>query len=302
MSRKPSIWSFKDRGPWGNAKYRGNCSGHVVRELIESLRPKTFIDPCVGSGTSIEVADEMGVRAIGLDLRFGFNVLRDSIRAAAGLEADLCFSHPPYFSMILYSGNVYDGAHPDDLSRCEDVEDFNEKMQQMLLNQRDATVPGGYYATLIGDQRQAGRYYSYQAECIARMPRDELRGVIIKAQHNCMSDFKTYNGSPGLPWITHEYLLVWQKPKTRSGWWFALRTISTEAHARVRSTWTGIVRQALVSLGGKATLKELYERVMENAPERAESNSNIDAKVRQVLQRHPAQFQRVDRGVWSLAA
>src|SRR5690606_927275 len=109
MSRKPSIWSFKDRGPWGNAKYRGNCSGHIVRELIECLHPKTFIDPCVGSGTSIEVADEMGVQAIGLDLRFGFNALRDSIRETAGIEADLCFSHPPYHSILVFSGNVYDG-------------------------------------------------------------------------------------------------------------------------------------------------------------------------------------------------
>ena len=43
-----SILSYKDRGPYGNANYRGNCSGYVIKDLIEQLykdkKPKKFIE------------------------------------------------------------------------------------------------------------------------------------------------------------------------------------------------------------------------------------------------------------------
>src|SRR5690606_21595932 len=128
---------------------------------------------------------------------------------------DLVISHFPYHDMILYSGNMYPEVHPDDLSRCSSVDDFVEKCHLALLNQREATLPGGYYATLIGDHRKKGEYRSYQAEFISRLPSDELRGVIIKAQHNCWSDSKDYQGrfNRGLPRIMHEYLIVWQRPE-----------------------------------------------------------------------------------------
>ena len=188
-----SILSFPDRGPWGDAKWRGNCSGHVYRELFQRLQPKVFVDPMMGSGTSIDVAREMGIEAYGLDLHAGFNALRDSILGVVGKPADLVVSHPPYGAMIKYSGHVWGSEpHPDDLSHCADDNDFHEKMALVLLNQREATVGGGYYGTIIGDLRQNGRYVSYQAECIARMPADELAAVIIKAQHHCQSDGRAY--------------------------------------------------------------------------------------------------------------
>ena len=67
-----SVISFPDRGPRGDNKWRGNASGHVYRTLFEQLSPKVFVDPMVGSGTSIEVARAMGIEAHGLDLKRSF--------------------------------------------------------------------------------------------------------------------------------------------------------------------------------------------------------------------------------------
>jgi len=297
-----SIWSYPERGHWGSSKYRGNSSGFLYQDLYQSLKPGFVIDPCMGSGTSIEVAKEMGIEALGLDLHSGFNLLRDSIIEVAGKPADLVVSHFPYHDMIIYSGNMYPEIHPDDLSRCGSVEEFLEKSQQALLNQRDATRPGGHYATLIGDQRRGGKYYSYQAEFIARMPADELKAVIVKAQHNCVSDRTKYHGNiaSGLPRITHEYLLVWQRPNAPVTILVTLRNLASQAQQRLRSTWRSIVRQAMVALGGETTLQALYAKVAGVAGERIETNANWQAKVRQVLQLNPC-FMQKERGHWALA-
>ena len=206
-----SLLSFPDRGPWGNARYRGNCSGYVYRALFEQLRPQVFTDPTVGSGTSVEVAREMGIEAYGLDLHSGFNILKQRILDVVGQPSDLIMSHPPYHNLIVYSGQVWGTEpHPDDLSRCATEEEFMDKLIVAMKNQRHATKPGGYYGTLIGDIRKDGQYFSLQAELITRCPKRELRAILIKQQFNTTSDRKAY--PLPLPRIMHEYVILWQKP------------------------------------------------------------------------------------------
>jgi len=291
-----SILSFKDRGKWGKSSYRGNCSGFVYQEMFSWLKPNVFVDPMAGSMTSIEVAQEMGIEAYGLDLHSGFNILKDRIIDSVKKEADLVFSHPPYGGMILYSGNVWGESHPDDLSRCIDDDDFNNKLQLALLNQREATRDGGFYGTLIGDWRRQGSYSSYQAEIIARMPKDELASVIIKAQHNTMSGRINY-GKQALPMISHEYMLLWQKKQTS---FFALfRGLALSQQQRLSGTWHSIIRLALMQLGGTAPLDQLYDHVFAASPDRATKNIHWKAKVRQTLQLNE-DFLAVERGVWKI--
>lgn len=292
-----SILSYPNRGPWGDSKWRGNCSGYLYKELFERLNPQFFVDPMMGGGTSISVAKDLGIEALGLDLHSGFNILRDSILERAGKPADLVVSHPPYGSQILYSGNVWGEAHPDDLSRCKDDEDFHQKLQQAMLNQREATANGGVYGTLIGDYRKNGKYSSYQAEIIARMPSEELLAVIIKQQHNVQSNAKQY-ANMVMPRIMHEYLLLWRKKQKPT--LFLLRDLATEQANRLRGTWRSIVKNVVVALGGQANLQELYTRISTLCDERVKQNPNWQAKVRQVLN-STGDFVPVSRGVWALA-
>lgn len=295
-----SILSYKDRGKWGNSRWRGNCSGHLYQDLFRQYTPSIFVDPMVGSGTSVEVAREMGIEAYGLDLHAGFNILRDSIIETVGKEADLVFSHPPYHDMVVYSGQQWGQAHPDDLSRCKDIEDFHHKMHVALLNQRAATRPGGLYGMLMGDLRRDGRYYALAAEAMARLPQDELVAVLIKAQHNCVSDARQY-GRMRHPRILHEYVVLWERPRRILSMLGDLAVMATQASRRVSATWRAIVRNAMLELKGEASLQQLYECVGRNAPERLASNENWQAKVRQTLQLNP-EFASRERGIWALAA
>lgn len=292
-----SISSHPERGPWGDPRWRGNASGYFFKDLFEALKPKSFVDPMVGGGTSVEVAREMGIEAVGLDLHSGFNVLRQSILEVVGWPADLVFSHPPYHDMVVYSGKVWGNEpHPDDLSRASDVEEFADKLHQAILNQRTATKPGGHYGVLIGDLRRKGRYYSFQAELIARLPSDELVAVLVKVQHNVRSNAANYRLR--YPRIMHEYALLWRKQDRNT--YQVIGAMAFPQKRRLEGTWRALVRQAMVEHGGQARLADLYRALEEGAPEKVRGNPNWQAKIRQVLQSYK-DFRPLARGVWALA-
>lgn len=295
-----SVLSFPERGKWGKSSWRGNCSGYVLKALFDQYKPKSFVDAMCGSNTSIEVAKDMNIPlAVGLDLHSGFNAIKDSIRERVGQQVDMCFTHPPYLSAVLYSGNMWGEPHPDDLSRCVDEDDFHEKLNLVLMNQREATRPGGIYATLIGDVRKDGKYYSLQAEAIARMPSKELASVIIKTQHNNVSDKNVYSNMKHYR-IMHEYLILWEKPKAPLSLLVDLSAMAHKQAKRLHGIWKVIVAHAMMALGGKASLNDLYQKIAEDAPDKLKSNENWQAKVRQILQISPS-FNSVERGVWALA-
>ncbi|MBZ9715790.1 TRM11 family methyltransferase [Deinococcus multiflagellatus] len=305
-----SILSFPERGEGGDARYRGNCSPKVYEWLLKQARPRRLLDPVMGSGTSLDVALRSGIQAAGADLstspyhqalkarleRAGAQVHLgvDATRAdLAGLfgPADLVVAHPAYGTQLVYSDD------PRDMSQLGDDEVFYEALQALLVNMREATSVGGHYALIIGDTRKQGRYHSYQAEAIARLPRRELQCVRIKEQHHVASGRRDYGK---LRWglTLHEYLLVWQ----RQGQLYALlRDVSRQDAARSANTWKTIVRRALATLGGRSDLETLYTEVSRGAPDRVQANPNFKAKVRQTLQLLPDCVAEA-RGVWALAA
>lgn len=290
-----SILSYPDRGPWGNSQYRGNCSGHIVKSLLEHFRPKLFVDPAEGGKTSRDVAKGFpDMKYFGFDLRDGFNLLRDRLLDRLPTEADFAFFHPPYHDIIPYSGNMWGTPHQDDLSRCSSKEEFIEKLQLALHNIYEAIRPGGNYSVLIGDVRRNGDYWSIQSDIIQIAP-GKLGGVLIKSQFNCVSDKRQYSGS-FVP-IKHEYLINIHKDRTIMA--ILDHAVRSSKHLSMLSTanWRAVIEQTLRKLGGKASLPELYQEVKASATEKTVQNPNWEAKVRQILQQY---FQNVERGVWQI--
>jgi len=289
-----SIVSYPDRGRWGKSNWRGNTTGHIIVDLIEQFRPRLFVDVCEGSGTSGDVCKEMGVPYVGLDLHKGNDFTRDFVLSQLPYPADFCFSHIPYWNMVTYSGEVWGKeAHSSDLSRSPSYEEFLEKSNVMLLNQREAVRNGKYYATLVGDLRKNGVYHSLQADFIKMMPSNELSSVVIKEQHNMMSNRVSYSGN-FIP-IVHEYLLIWKR--SSQSLFMCTWEKAKEIKRQIASTWRAAIRIALMKLDGKGTLKEIYEEVEKIAKDLIEKNQHWKAKIRQQLQIY---FTSVERGVWSI--
>lgn len=287
-----SVMSFPSRGNYGKSSWRGNTSGFVIKELIEHFKPTLFVDVCEGSGTSGDVCREAGIEYVGLDLHKGNDFTKDFVLAQLSRPADIVFSHPPYHNMIKYSGEVWGNQAIDgDTSHCQSPEEFLEKSQVMLLNQREATRAGGVYTSLIGDMRKKGEFRSFQADFIKMMPSSELHSVVIKTQHNCQSDSRVYSGN-FVP-ILHEYLLVWKKSeRTLVHVGFGM---ASEIKRQIASTWRSIIRLVMMKLGGEATLQHIYAEVERIAGEAVAKNEHWRAKVRQTLQLHCTSVQR---GVW----
>jgi hypothetical protein len=292
-----STVSYPDRGAYGKSNYRGNCSGHIIKDLFKFLMPKSVSDPSEGGGTCRDVCKELNISYFGFDLSDGFNILKNSLLEKIGQPVDTVWYHPAYHNIVKYSGNVWGTKpHPDDLSNCSSYEEFMEKLQSSLYNIYDAINKDGHYAVLIGDIRKNGEFYSPQST-VASMAPGNLQSVVIKHQYNCMSERVQYSGK-FIP-ILHEYMLLFKKPGTMLSFVDCGIGIQNSLVAMSSATWKAIVGWALRKLGGEATLDQIYRVVSDNAAERVKNNPNWQAKVRQVLQQTSV---NVDRGQWALKA
>jgi hypothetical protein len=200
-----SVVSYPNRGPWGSAGYRGNCSGHLFKNLVLRYKAKRVVDPMLGSGTTRDVVyglnrfKRAGIEYWGGDLRDGFDLVAQPIP----VKADFAWIHPPYWHIVRYNSG------DNDLSNCEKYEEFRRLLLVCLKRCYDALVEGGRMAVLIGDVRRKGEYTPIVRD-VLNFPQGEVRSVIIKVQHNCRSDRKAYGKLEDVP-IRHEYCVVFQK-------------------------------------------------------------------------------------------
>ncbi len=304
-----SFMAFPERGEGGQNTWRGNCSPKVVEAVVKyvmdskryyrkDLSDFTLLDPMSGSGTSKFVADKMGIRSVLYDLnpnapqgRGGWNALKDEVDESA----DLIFFHPPYGSIIKYSGNMWGDPHPDDLSRCQSYKEFIEKLNFVLKKLYMGLRKDGRLAVLVGDIRQNGEFHSMQSDML-KIGRFE--SFIIKGQFNCQSDSKRY-AKPFIP-ITTEHLLLFHKDdvfmipfsRTMSGMFDVFKKDD------VSLTWHHLIRMTMEDMGGTAELQVLYKR-LEDHP-KAKNNEHFRERIRATIYEHRSQYVSDGNGTYSL--
>jgi len=204
-----SVVSYPDRGPWGDSGYRGNCSGHLVKDLILRFNSQSVFDPAEGSGTVREVVAginkyrNQNIHYDGRDLKKGWDILESPLPER---QFDMVWYHPPYWDIIRYSDS------PKDLSNCRTLDEFENKLNHSVERLFQSVRPGGVLAILIGDKRKSGNYYPLFRALFSNNNIGHLKAVIIKIQHHCRSDHRNYYvHNPFLIPIKHEYCLIFQK-------------------------------------------------------------------------------------------
>ncbi len=228
-----TVWSFPNRGKWAthNAKYRGNWSPYIPRNIIlrYSEANDTVLDQFVGGGTTAVEAKLTGRNFIGIDInqqavdisknkcnfKYDTNSKIDiSLGDARKLNLqdesiDLICTHPPYADIIHYSESI-----EGDLSLLS-IKPFLMEIGKVAEECFRVLKKGKFCAILMGDTRKKGMVQSLAFETMRLF---ELTGfktkeIIIKEQHNCKATgfWKTNSIKHNFLLLAHEYLFVFKK-------------------------------------------------------------------------------------------
>ncbi len=227
-------WSFPNRGNWAthNAKYRGNWSPYIPRNLLlrYSQESDWVLDQFAGGGTTLVEAKLLNRNIIGVDINpaslelcqqaINFNKENSgNVQIINGDARNLHFiydesidfvcTHPPYANIIQYSENIN-----GDLSHlC--VSEFLVAMKAVAKESYRVLKKGKFCAILMGDTRQKGRIIPMSFD-VMRVYQDsgfKIKELIIKQQHNCKATgfWKTNSIKHNFLLIAHEYLFVFIK-------------------------------------------------------------------------------------------
>jgi len=199
-----SIHSRRGRGPYGDWKYRGNCSGYLIKDLIQYFGSRSVLDLMRGSGTCGDVCRELDIPCTELEIKLGQDATNPASYEDVG-QFDFIWGHPPYFRQIKYS------ADPRCLSNAPSLETFLDRMQLILRLSKGVLTSRGKIAILIGNYSDHGRYMPLSHLLVERAIREGLHMActeIIRFQHGNTSSKKVYRSSfiPGL----HDTCLIFQ--------------------------------------------------------------------------------------------
>ena len=298
-----TLLSFPDRGPWGDNRYRGNCSGWIHAFLIWKYRIRKMAELFAGGGTGSDVARDMGISYIGADLNP--NPVRDDIITCDATkddvpdgfrDADLCYMHPAYGPIISWAGKAYEDPTGElaksDLGNMQ-WDEFMHELNRIVMKYYAAMPSGAKMAILMGDVRKQGRFYSMFSDIVKP---GELEQVIIKAQHNCTSDGRRYANANFVP-IVHETLMVIKKLEELMIAFSLPAEYRLDIRDRKAVTWKDVVMAVLRS-SGRTDLQSLYDKV--SSHKKAKENAHYREKIRQTLQqlRDAGLVRQVCSGTW----
>ena len=201
-----SLYHKARRGNYGDARYPGNCSGELIKDLLRYFTPDRVLDPMTGSGTCKDVCEELKIECVSKDIRFGWDAVNPLEYERLG-AFDFVWIHPPYWRQKIYTDS------PHDLSNLPTLESFLARYAVLIQNCASVLRPGGKLAILMGDysDREAGFvplvYHTKRLAFEAGLTQNVTD--IIRFSHGASSSTKVYKSAfiPGL----HDICAIFEK-------------------------------------------------------------------------------------------
>lgn len=283
-----SIAAYFARGNYGDNSYLGNCSGLLIKDLLQHFKPSFVIDPMCGSNTAGDCCSNLNIPHLSLDLnpKFGgFNCLTTPLPRSSFF----IFWHPPYYvfngsKMPTYSGNMWGKyPNPSDGSHIHDKMEFIKWINQCEANIYQGLRKGGRMCILIGDSRYKGEYFSPYKEMDIY---GDIESVMIKREFNCKSDSTKYNNN-FIP-IEHEYLAIVKKNYDFIIHCLVTKRVAADIMKSAKITWRCLIQNIIENFGGKATREQLFNTLKVHP--KAASNNHLKEKLRQVINAYPTEF------------
>ncbi|MBN2063227.1 MAG: hypothetical protein JW745_00380 [Sedimentisphaerales bacterium] len=153
-----TLWEYPSQhygdGFQGDPNYIGATPSYIIWNLLKRYTKEKdlVIDPMCGSGTTLDVARDLGRRALGYDV----NPTRDDIfrvdarkLALEDEKADFVFIDPPYSTHVDYSNDprCIGKLHAGD-------EEYYNSMRQVISEINRVLKPGKYMGLYVSDSHE----------------------------------------------------------------------------------------------------------------------------------------------------
>ncbi len=195
-----TLWDYPSQSygskTQGDPNYAGVTPSYLIWNLLQRYtKPGDLvIDPCAGSGTTLDVARDLNRRALGYDLQ---PTRKDIFRVDARKlppeltgKVDFVFIDPPYSTHIKYSDD------PRCLGKLDAAEPaYYQAMEQVFDEIKRVLKPNRHMALYVSDSYvHPQKFYPIGFELFARLrQRFSPVDIISVTRHNKTLDMGNYH-------------------------------------------------------------------------------------------------------------
>jgi adenine-specific DNA-methyltransferase len=221
-----TLWDYpsQDYGEehQGIPGYKGATPSYIIWNLLQRYtKPNELvIDPCCGSGTTLDVARDLNRKALGYDVhpkrKDIFRVDARKLPAELTGKVDFVFIDPPYSTHLDY------GDDPRDIGKLSaKAGEYYVAMKQVIGEIIRVLKPGRHMALYVSDSYEhnagAGRFYPLGFELFRLMVEQGLEpaDVVSVVRHNRTLDMGNYRkaAEDGNYFLRgFNYLFIMRKP------------------------------------------------------------------------------------------
>src|SRR4051812_4102616 len=187
-----TLWDYPSQD-YGDAQqgvpgYKGATPSYVIWNLLQRhTKPNDLVvDPCAGSGTTLDVARDLGRRALGYDVhptrKDIFRVDARKLPPELTNKVDLVFIDPPYSTHLDY------GPDPRNIGKLDAAGgEYYRAMEQVIKEIHRVLKPGGHAGLYVSDSFVKDKgFYPIGFELFQRMRDAGLEPVdtVAVVRHN----------------------------------------------------------------------------------------------------------------------
>ena len=170
-----TLWDYPSQdygeGQQGKAGYKGATPSYIIWNLLQRYTKEKdlVVDPCAGSGTTLDVARDLKRRALGYDVHPSrkdiFKVDARKLPPELTGKVDFVFIDPPYSTHLDY------GDDPRDIGKLDAAGgEYYQAMEQVFGEIHRVLKPGKHLGLYVGDSYVHGKgFYPIGFELFARM-------------------------------------------------------------------------------------------------------------------------------------